>query len=184
MINLIPNKEKKEMVRGFYFRLLVLFFVMISIFFFIGFLAILPSYFFSSIKVHLMNSRLDIQKNTPVALPDQETLATIKDIDNKLALIEKNSKNKFIVSKQVINSIILKKIPKIKIHSISYKVESVDNLTHIKKVKIEGTAPSREVLLMFRNALQEGVDFKEVELPISNFVKGSDIQFSLNLIPA
>jgi hypothetical protein len=53
-----------------------------------------------------------------------------------------------------------------------------------KKVNIQGTAPSRERLLIFRQALEGNPAFKKVDLPISNFVKGSNIQFSLSLTPA
>jgi len=50
-------------------------------------------------------------------------------------------------------------------------------------VSIEGIAPSREILLAFRRLLENDPLFKSVDLPISNFIKGSNIRFNLNLIP-
>jgi hypothetical protein len=95
-------------------------------------------------------------------------------------LIEKAESSKFLVSQKVVSAIILKKILGIKITDISYKNDPLLG----KTVNLEGTAPSRESLLLFRQALQDDTTFKNVDLPISNFVKGSNIQFYLSLIPA
>ena len=180
MINLIPNQERKEMAKGFYYRLVVLSLIVASVFFLIALVAILPSYFLSSSKDEIANMRLEMQKKQPVPLPDQQTLAVIKDVNNKLSLIETAENNKFLVSQKVINAILLKKIPNIKITDISYENDSVQG----KKISIQGEAPSREVLLLFRQALEDDVAFKQVDLPISNFIKGSNIRFYLSLIPS
>src|SRR3989344_5493752 len=150
MINLIPKEEKKKMVRNFYYKLVILFLLTLGASFLILFMAILPSYFLSSVKDNIVNEKLQIQKSESIPLPDQQTLAMIKDLNNKLDLIE-NVKN--------------------------------DPLQG-KKISIQGTAPSREILLLFRQALEDGTTFKQVDLPISNFVKGSNIQFSLSLLPS
>ena len=180
MINLIPNQEKKRMVKGFYYRLVVLLLIMASAFFLIALVAILPSFFLSSSKDETANMKLEMQKNQPVPLPDQQTLAVIKDVNHKLSMVENAENHKFIVSQKVINAILLKKISNIKITDISYENDPVKG----KKISIQGEAPSREVLLLFRQALEDNDNFKQVDLPISNFVKGSNIQFYLSLIPS
>ncbi len=182
MINLIPNQEKKEMRKGFYLRLLVLFLLVGSAAIFIALVAILPSYFISSVRSNVIDAKLETQKNEPIPSPDQATLAVIKDLDKKLDLIEYAEKNKFIVSNRIINNIVLKKLPAIKITDISYLYD-IKNDPITQKVVIEGTAPSRELLLLFRKALEDDSAFKKVDLPISNFVKGSNIHFYLSLIP-
>ncbi len=170
------------MAKGFYFRLVVLFLVMGIISILIAFVAILPAYFFSSMKGNLVDAKLDAQRLEPVPLPDQQTLEIIKNVDQKLDLIEKAGSDKFVVSEKVINAIILKKLPEIKITDIAYHK---DEKTGPKgQVSIQGTAPSRESLLAFRKALEDDINFQSVNLPISNFVKGSNIQFSLSLIPS
>jgi len=182
MINLTPNKEKKEMVRGFYFRLLALFLLMVSASFFVAFLSIFPAYLLSSAKNNIIDIKLETQRNEPVPVPDEDTLADIRDIDTRLSLIENAELNKFAVSNRVINAIISKKMPNIKITDISFKNELKTDLTQEKKISIQGTAPSRELLLLFRKALEDDSNFKSVDLPISNFIKGSDIEFYLSLI--
>ncbi len=183
MINLIPNKEKKEIAKSFYYRLVVLLLVMLGVSFFVAFIAILPSYFLSSTKSSIVDAKLEMQKNEPVLLPEEKTLAMIKDLNSKLSLIEKNENNTFTVSNKVINAIILKKMSSIKITDISYEDSFPSGSLQGKKISIQGTAPSREVLLLFRKALEDDSNFKSVNLPISNFVKGSNIQFYLSLMP-
>lgn len=180
MINLIPNQEKKVMIRGFYYRLVVLFLVMLSISLLVATCALLPSFFFSDYKNNNADQKLKLQKSKPVPLFDQETSAVIKDLNDKLNLVENAQKNKFSISERVIKAILSKKVPSIKINQIFYE----DSPLSGQKISIRGTAPSREVLLLFRQALEDDSSFKSVDLPISNFIKGSNIQFYLSLIPA
>ncbi|MBP9711655.1 MAG: hypothetical protein KBD55_01315 [Candidatus Pacebacteria bacterium] len=180
MINLIPNEEKKRMRRDFYYRLTVLFLLALGSSIFIGVAVMVPSYFVSKVKLNVAESKLAAQKIEPVPLPDQKTLVMIKDLDNKLTVVEKAEKNRFNVSEKIINSILVNKMPDIKIYEISYDNDS----TKGKTVNIRGVAPSRDRLLLFRLALEGDPTWKSVNLPISNFIKGSNIQFSLSLIPS
>lgn len=168
------------MVKGLYYRLVVLFLVMIGSSLLFASIVMLPAFFLSSMENNIADSKLEAQKREPVPLPAEQTLKTIKDLNNKIALIESAENNKFIVTQKVINTIILKKMSSIKITDISYEASLPPN----KKISIQGTAPSREALLLFRKALGDDATFKSVDLPISNFIKGSNIQFYLSLIPA
>lgn len=180
MINLIPNEEKKRKVRDFYFRLLVTFFTVFGFSIFIASFAILPAYFLSSVKENITNNKLEIQKKEPVPLLDQKTLDSVNDLKDKLNLIEKTKTSKYLLSQKIINEILLEKMAEIKITQILYENNPVQG----KKISIQGTAPSREVLLLFRQALEDNPTFKSIDLPISNFIKGSNIQFYLSLIPS
>ena len=121
-----------------------------------------------------------MQQKEPVPELYKETPLAIKDLKSKLGLIENAESNKFQISQKVINEIILKKMPDIKINSFFYENDIVKG----KKISIGGIAPSRERLLLFRQVLGEDGAFSKVDLPISNFVKESDIEFNLDLIPS
>jgi Tfp pilus assembly protein PilN len=142
--------------------------------------ALLPSYFLSTVKISSINAKLDAQKREPVPLLDQQTLSIIKDLNNKLSLIKNAEGGTYLVSQKIINAIVLNKVPNIKINDITYDTDGAKG----KRISITGIAPNREVLLAFSKALKDSGLFKQVDLPISNFIKGSNIQFSLNLIPA
>lgn len=180
MINLIPNEEKKKMVRGFYYRLIVVFLMAMTFGLFASIIAMTPSFFLSSVKKNLAADKLAMQKAEPVPLPDQVTLAAIDELNQKIDTIERARKNKFSVSERVVREIVLKKMPDIKIFQITYANDPTDG----KEITIRGTAPNRERLLAFRRVLEDDPLFKKVDLPISNFVKGSNIQFSLSLTPS
>ncbi|MDO8659129.1 MAG: hypothetical protein Q7K54_00850 [Candidatus Parcubacteria bacterium] len=179
MINLIPKEEKNKNTKVFYYRILVLFLFTFGLSISFGFISIVPAYFVSNTKNIAVNEKLELQKAEPLPLLSTETNAIIKKVNFKLDLIEKSGKNQFFVSQKVINVIVANKMSEIKITDISYENDTEKG----KKVNIEGVAPSREALLSFRLALEGDKSFKQVDLPISNFVKGSNIQFSLSLIP-
>lgn len=181
MINLIPNEEKKIMVEGFYYRIAATFFMALGMTMVILFSILLPSYILSVEKKNFINDKLILQTTEPVSSDDKEVTMFINTLDQKLSLFEKTEKNKFLFSERVINEILSRKLSNVKISQISY-VNNKDAGT--MSVNISGTAPNRETLLSFRRALEESAFFKNVDLPISNFVKGSNIKFSLNLTPS
>ena len=164
----------------FYYRLLVLFLLLGCFVLLVAIVTIMPAYFVSSVKDSIVNTKLEIQKNEPPPTVGEQSLEAIKDMNTKLGIVENAEKNKFLLSSNVISAILLQKRSDIKITEISYQVDPIKG----KTISVTGTAPSREVLLLFRQALENSSAFKSVDLPISNFVKGTDIQFNLNLIPS
>ena len=180
MINLIPNEQKKAMVRSFYFRFAVVSVFMASFSLLVGSVLLLPSFYLSTLRVKFMEDKVASQKLEPEPTVNPKTSLIIKDLDTKLSIVEKTSKNSYSVTTRVINEIVLKKMSDIKIEEIYYKNDPVAG----RSVSIRGMAPSRVRLLLFRRVLEDDVAFKKVDLPISNFVKGSNIAFYLNLIPS
>ncbi len=95
----------------------------------------------------------------------------------KINLIESSEKNRFSVSEKVVDEIIARKMSDIKILQIDYE-KGIDGA---RIVKITGMAPDRERLLLFRQTLESDQNFSNVDLPISNFVKGKNINFELKI---
>ncbi len=180
MINLIPNEEKKKMVKSFYARLASVILMMLCFSFLLLCLLLFPSYFMLNIKEGIIKENLNTQKKELALEVDQKSLNEFKELDLQLLTIEKVQGKTFLVSRKVINEILAEKMPDIKITQITYELDPKGS----KKVNINGLAPSRERLLLFRVALEDNAAFKKVDLPISNFVKGSNIKFSLSLIPS
>ncbi|HEY4502816.1 MAG TPA: hypothetical protein VJC14_00035 [Candidatus Paceibacterota bacterium] len=180
MINLIPNEEKKKKVKDFYFRLTIVSFFVLGFSMLIAVVAMLPAYFLSVEKKNLINSKLEFQKNEPVPEIDKKTTAAVRDLKIRLNLVEKTKASRYIPSQKIINEIMKDRMSDIKITQILYQDDSIKGRT----VSINGSAPSRERLLLFKRALEGNTAFKKVELPISNFVKGSNIRFYLGLIPS
>jgi hypothetical protein len=180
MINLIPNQEKKKKVKDFYFRLLAVFIAMLGFCAVVGAASLMPSYFLSATEGTLVQEKLAAQQNEPPTEADQSLSSITADLDRKLSQVESAEKSRYLVSRRIINEIAVRKMPDIKIVKFTYENGAAGG----RKVTILGRAPSRERLLLFRQALEDDTAFQKVELPISNFVKGSNIEFSLSLIPA
>jgi len=179
MINLIPKQEKDKMIKNFYFRLLVIFFTMLGFSFVFGIFALAPSYFLIYFKEDLIEETLALENSKTIPQSSLEAVNLIEDLHKKLVIIKNSQNNKFFISEKVVNEIISEKMFDIKLTQIAYEYVPATG----KKVMIRGTAPSRERLLAFRQALEGNSAFKKVDLPISNFVRGSNIQFSMNLVP-
>ena len=182
MINLIPNEEKKRMTLDFNNRLWVLFLLVMNFSILVACISIVPAYIFSVDKNAAVKKNLDYQNAHPLDSGQQQSLDTVKALNNKLLLIKNAEESKILISQRVVNAILLNKDPKIKITQIDY---TESDPVQGKKISISGTAPTREDLLAFRQTLEENTSaFKKVDLPISNFVKESDLQFSLSLSPS
>jgi hypothetical protein len=180
MINLIPNQEKKRKVKDFYFRLAAVFITTLGFCAAVGAAALLPAYFLSAAELKVARDKLLAQQNEPPTEADQNLSALSSDLDRKLDRVEAAEKNKYSITRSIVNQIISRKMSDIKIIKFTYEKDGAGE----RKITVLGKAPSRERLLLFRRALEDDVTFKKVELPISNFVKGSNIEFSLTLIPA
>ena len=63
MINLITIEEEKRMYRDFYFRVVAVAFFMLGVSLLIASIAILPSYFISSVEKNSIDEKLNIQKH-------------------------------------------------------------------------------------------------------------------------
>jgi hypothetical protein len=178
MINLIPKEEKKKLLREFYFRLVVSALVLLDFCIFVFMVVLLPSYFLLNAESAHIASRLEEQNKIPITLEDKATLDAISELDKRLNLIERSEKNNFRISEDVINLILVKKRGDIQINKIMYEARNNEKI-----ISVNGTAYSRDVLLAFRRALEADPNLAKVDLPISNFVKGSNIQFYLTLVP-
>ncbi len=177
MINLIPNEEKKKMIRDFYLRLMAVFFMMLGFSTLVATASLLPAYFAAKAKKNLAVAELVRLEKEPIPELDQEAMASVDELKKKLVLIETAEKEKFELSARIIDEILTEKMSDIKINSIHYEIDPSNG----RKITVAGVAPSRERLLIFRQALEQNKAFTRVDLPISNFIKGADITFFLTL---
>lgn len=177
MINLVPNNEKKIMKKDFYLRLIVMFFFMFGFCILITSILLVPSYYVSSLKKRNALDNLEYLRSFSLPSLAQDSMNDIQELNAKLALFEKAQKEKFFVSFNVLDLVLLKKIPGIKITQMSFNTDIQGG----KSLDLKGVSNTREDLLIFKKNLEDNGVFSSVNLPISNFVKTSNIQFSINL---
>jgi hypothetical protein len=137
-----------------------------------------PALFYASLEKKLISDQFAKDTNKLTFDLNQANKNAVENLEKKILLIKQAQNNKFLVSENVIDNLLAKKINGILINEINYtKDPNKGNL-----VNIRGQASSRERLLTFKNSLAQDPNFKNVDLPISNFIKSTDIEFNLVLI--
>ena len=177
MINLLPIEKKKKVINEQRLRIITFYLYVVGSCFIIALVSLLPSYFPAVVKNHIEHKKLVELNGLPVSELDQETSVIVQNINSKISLIDNAEKNKFLVLENALDEIISKKMPDIKITSFHFDKDKDGG----KKIVLKGIAKDRTRLLLFRQALESDKNFSSVDLPISNFVKGTNIDFMLNL---
>lgn len=180
MINLIPNEEKKKIRKDFYMRVVIVSFFVLGLSILVSNIMLIPALFYASLEKKLAQNHFDQNQNKLSLDLGENNKAIIENLENKINIVKKAKENNFLVSEKVINVLLNKKTEGIKINQISFTSDEAKG----KIININGQALSREKLLFFKKNLEKDGNFKNIDLPISNFIKSTDIEFSLILIPA
>lgn len=184
MINLLPLKQKKSLhrlliLREASFFLWGLFFIEI-----ICIIFLVPVYFLLQAKT--TSSELEVLniKNSESFIVDKNMNTTIDDINAKLAIFPKDFSEVYPTS-DIINPLTKHRVVGVSITGISFEKHTVSNDTkktvEIKKpdLEVRGVAKNRLALLAFQKSLESDPLYSVVTVPISDFVKGKDITFSI-----
>lgn len=179
MINLIPNEEKKKIRKNFYVRVVIVSFFVLGIGILISNFILVPALFYASLEKKLVTDSFNQNQNKFNLETSKDNKVLIENLENKILIIKNAQKNKFLVSERVINILLAKKTEGIKITEINFNSNEKG-----KSINIRGQALSREKLLLFKKNLEKDINFTKVDLPVSNFIKSTDIEFNLVLMPA
>ena len=177
MINVLPEQEKSGLLREYRLRLATVCLCMTTLLAVLACILLLPSYVMSTSKESILESRL-VQMNElnpSVSLSDLNIF--IDKINNTLSLFD----NKSIVRdtyKSVFLPLLESRPNDIQISQFLYsdkgEVDGVD-------LEIHGVAVNRGALQSFKTILENSGNFIKVDVPISNFVKRTNIDFTMSL---
>ena len=168
------------MAKRFFWRILVMSFTVSALAIMIGSFALVPSHLLSSVKQRLITERLNLQSHMAVPEGSRDTLLISKELNHKFDLIDYARDNEFLVSQEIIKKIVSHKTNEIRITQIAFSEEN----TGVREASIRGNALTRDGLLFFSRSLESEPAFSNVNLPISNFIRGTNIQFFITLTPA
>ncbi|GMQ95169.1 MAG: hypothetical protein BMS9Abin13_281 [Patescibacteria group bacterium] len=177
MSNLLPQYKKGKVRKEYYIRLGIVFSLLLSASILISMVLLVPSYILSSVKYNITYGQLEDEKARMAATPAGENPEEIiANVNSKLAGL-KGEKLSPVVSYDLFGVIIGHKPPNLKINAFFYS----DDRSRTT-ISISGVSENRESLLLFMQALEREPLFFSVDLPISYFVKGKDIGFSVKII--
>ncbi|PJA02503.1 hypothetical protein COX73_00435 [bacterium (Candidatus Gribaldobacteria) CG_4_10_14_0_2_um_filter_36_18] len=181
MINLLPEKEKKEL--GFEEkRKIILVLGVLCLIFLISLILFL--YLFKIYLVSQINFQKDLlfekEKELKSFSQFQDFKQIVKEINQKLVKVRNFYKNQ--VSITPISEELSGLVPPT-IYFTRFFIQkpgaSEEPSDYLFKITIWGYAPSREDLFLFQKALREDDKFKEVNVSLTSWLELSDVDFQL-----
>ncbi len=181
MINLLPLQEKTKIRNEYLARISVVFMFFLLITILIGGVLLAPIVVSSSNKKAELREKLAIIKIN-IAKDADRSAAAIKDFRSRIAVLNRKVGTDQTPS-QIFEKIIFEKTLSqggegVRLNGLSY--EKTPDRTGFF-VRVNGTANDRKSLLNFVKSLQDDGGWKEVRVPVSNFAKGKDLEFSLEI---
>lgn len=178
MVNLLPKKEKELIGREYLIRLIIIFLILLIITMLLLFAFLIPSYISLSVKENIATGQIDLIRKSVQNKNNADTEKKLNLIMAKISILNRNG-NEYSLE-NVVYEIIKNKPEKIYISDILYnKIQKKDTVEKI--ITIQGTSSTRDGLLKFRDSLAGVEYFKEVNLPLSNLTKDTDIYFLINI---
>ncbi len=175
MLNLLSQEQKAILKKDYSLRRTIVWLEAIIVAMLISLVLLTPSYFLTKIraeqaKVDLENNKRILDAKLPPAEMVAEIQAAVRVTQDLRPLVERRSVYDLV-------KIFESHPPQIKILKISF-LEQTDG---ISRFIVDGRANDRESLTAFGRALEGRVEFATVDLPVSNFVKESNINFSMTI---
>lgn len=176
MANLLPILDKKIIRKEYRIRVAVVASLLISVLVFIAGVLLVPSYILSSFKFNSSSSQLEVEKKKiSDATEGVDPIRIAKEVNEKLVVLEREG-SLLPLSYDVATVVVGHKPSRVKINSIYYDRDMEEG-----RVNIKGLSKDRETLLVFLQSLEAEEIFTSVELPISSFVEGQDIEFTIRV---
>jgi len=175
MSNLLPPETKKEITKEQHLRTAVVGLFLLAVLLVVSVVWLTPAYILSKNKYDITEKELNAIKKEISSVQLEDSIILIEDINNKLAVLtegiplENHAHN-------IIIDILEHKKDNIKITDIIYDKSPTEI-----RVLLNGEAFNRESLSSFVREIEKNELFSRVELPISDFVKETNLDFSLTL---
>lgn len=175
MFNLLPQEHQRDIRKEYIHRRRTLFFFILCFVFVSGFITLLPSYVLS---VQKENEVLTLEaKDDNVQTADILKLnKSVTELKANASLVITDTPKKLV--HEIFAEILGKASSNISIKSLLYRKQGADPL----EVSVVGVAKTREGLLSFAKALESIPSFSHVDVPVSNFAKDKNIEFSLVMV--
>jgi len=179
MANLLTLPEKLYIRKMYRTRLVIVVLISTFVILSIGIITFLPTLFWSTVKEKAASERLSVIKQIISAEEQKNIQEDVISTNKKISLLKSGNARSVSMS-DVTEIVIQRKSRSILITAFFYENKLLDEQE--QKMTVSGIAQDRYSLLLFVNQLREENIFEEVNLPVSNFVKNTDIPFSLSLL--
>lgn len=173
MLNILGIEEKKKILIEYRLRLATVSIFAIATLSISSVVLFTPSYLLAVSKYNENELNLvTLEEKFGNSKQEKEMTAQIRDINGKISLLSSSGTSTRMLPSQAIVKILDVKGSEIKIQSFTY-----DATTNLERIGITGVATGRESMASFVDRLKKEPMFTSVVLPISSYVKSTDIDF-------
>lgn len=174
-INVLPIENKKIISKNYWTRFICMLLSVLALTGVVSILLLFPSYFFSKEKEQLAENRLETFNLANPDLKTDNLDQIIIDINSKLGLLSnKPSTN---VGEKIMSNLIASKPNGISFSQILYNKRT----DGVSVIEVHGNASDRTVLRNLKSLLESNPNFSAVDLPVSNFIESSNINFKVSM---
>lgn len=178
MLELLPITQKNALKREYLLRVIVMALSFMLVIGILSSVALFPSYFLSIEREKFAYKEFENIKKFSNGTDNEKLQNDIKNLKEMLRILKPKGEGFSI--KDLILKIISKKNSGVMISGVSI----VSSKKEQYQIIVKGMAKNREHLERFAENLRTSKEFSNVDLPISNFAKISDIGFNITLITA
>ena len=177
IVNVLPQEEKKLLLREYWKRFAITFMFMFSLILTISGLLLIPSYFFSVSKQGIAEGKLEEFNLNNKSLTSQDIDKIIADINTKLKLID-TVKPGYSVYRDLLEMVLSNRKEGITFSQILFNQRKDKSFV----LEIRGKSIDRETLRDFKTKVEKDSNVASVDLPISNFIEKNNLNFTIYLI--
>jgi nitrate reductase NapAB chaperone NapD len=175
MLNLLPKDQKNKIVREYRIRFWVVtcsLFLAVEI---ISLVLLFPPYLTVQTRIDILNSQSTDQKVQNLTTEISSLGDVVQQTNNYLDIFNSSSTPTGVVA--ALQNIVSVHDKTIRIGSFYYKANKGQ-----QQIVIIGNANSRQSLLDFTKKLKNQPGVVSADLPVSDFAKSQDINFSINVL--
>lgn len=175
-MNLLPATEKEALKKGFKLRFAAVFLFILSILFIVGIVFLLPAYILTPGNMFNYYSG-DYSSAGATGGSSEEMLNIPAEIDSKTKLLQNILQEMPIT--EILQEIVQNLPQSVSINSINFSRDQSFKDKKGSVVTISGMASNRDSLVGFASALQESDKFSDINMPVSNLAKGSNLPYTM-----
>lgn len=178
MFNLLPEQEKKEILTEYRIRRLIIASIFLLVLGFIAVISLLPSYLLSSAKVVEGKDSVAAIERSSIVAEEPALQSSLQVANVKLSALTPASANSLA---SVLDAIGAARSEHIRLNGILFTRGAPGAGVATDTIQLSGVAKDRDSLSAFEDALKANPLFTSVDLPVSNFAKDQNEDFSLSL---
>lgn len=175
MFNLLPETEKKNIVKEYAARRMIVGLGFVSVLGIITAISLLPTYIITSAKVAETTTEIESIRKSPEFSEAEVLEKNLSQAEIKVGLLNETTHTSIEVAVEKVLSV---KTQPIRISGFQYKKGSGKDKSLLV---VQGIARDRESLSQFVKSLQGVQGFDTANLPVSNLAKDRNAEFSIEI---